>query len=70
MESTDKGRLDCEVHKLNGALDAISRLREELELRLEEARDDCVRETLDNIITHVGSQIVEYQRRKKELSFS
>jgi len=70
MESTDKGRLDCEFHELIGALDAISRLKEELELRLEEARDDCVRETLDNIIAHVGAQIIEYQRRKKQFSFS
>ncbi len=70
MESTDSLRLDREFHKLVGAIDAINVLKEELELRLEEARDDCVRETLDNIIVLVGAQVVEYQRRKKELSHS
>jgi len=68
MESTDTLQLDHKLHKLVGAIDAINVLKEELELRLEEARDDNVRETLDNIIVLVDAQIIEYQRRKKELS--
>ncbi len=48
MESTDVRRLEREVHELTGALDAVSVLKEELELRLAEARDDYVREVLDN----------------------
>ena len=67
MESTDVGRLEREFHELIGALDAISALKEKLELRLEEARDDCVREVLDNIIVLVDAQGIEYRRRRNEL---
>jgi len=66
MESTDVGRLEREFHELIGALDAISTLKEELELRLEEARDDCVREVLDNIIALADAQGIEYRRRRDE----
>lgn len=54
MESTDIEGLEREHYELVGAVDAISTLREELELRLGEARDDCVREVLDNVISHRG----------------
>jgi hypothetical protein len=66
MESADVGRLQREVHELNGALDTISTLKEELELRLEEARDDCVREVLDNVIALIDAQGIEYRRRREE----
>jgi len=33
-------------------------LKEGLELRLEEARDDCVREALDNVIVLVGRRLL------------
>lgn len=56
-----------EFHELVGALDAIHTLREELELQLEEARDDCMREVLDNIIMLVNAQDVEYRHRRDEL---
>jgi hypothetical protein len=52
---------------MNGALGAISMLKEQLELRLQEARDDCVREVLDNVIALLATEQVEYQRRKDEL---
>ena len=66
MESTEVERLEREIHELIGALDAIGALKEELELRLEEARDDCVREVLDNIISLVDAQGIEYRRRREE----
>jgi len=66
MDSKDVGKLKLEFHELIGALDAISALKEELELRLEEARDDCVREVLDNIITLVDAQTIEYRHRRDE----
>jgi hypothetical protein len=55
------------LYELNGALGAISMLKEQLELRLQEARDDCVREVLDNVIALLATEQVEYQRRKDEL---
>jgi hypothetical protein len=67
MDSTDVGRLEREYHELIGALDAIITLKEKLELRLEEARDYCVREALDNVIALVGAQGIEYQHRRSEL---
>jgi hypothetical protein len=67
MESTHVEPSEREFHELIGAHDAISALKEKLELRLEEARDDCVREVLDNIIALVDAQGIEYRRRKEEL---
>ncbi len=67
MDSTGAGRLEDEFHKLTGSLDAISTLSEELELRLEEARDDCVREVLDSIIALVDAQGIENRHRRDEL---
>ena len=59
--------MERECHELVGALEAINTLKEELELRLDEARDDCVREVLDNIITLISAQGSEYRRRKNDL---
>ena len=67
MDSKDIGQLQREVHELSGALDATSALKEKLELRLGEARDDCVREVLDNVIALVDAQGNEYRRRHGEL---
>ncbi|MFP3874514.1 MAG: hypothetical protein ACLFQT_09805 [Thiohalophilus sp.] len=64
-EQTDKNQQA--FHELNGALGAVSIIKEQLELRLQEARDDCVREVLDNIIALVAAEQLEYQRRKDEL---
>jgi len=46
MENADTGRLKQEFYELIGAHDAISSLKDQLDLRLEEARDECVREAL------------------------
>ncbi len=67
MESADVVRLEYDLHELIGALDAINILKEELEHRLDEARDECVREALDNIINLVDAQSIEYQRRRDDL---
>ena len=58
-----------ECHEMNGALYAISMLKDELELRLDEARDDCVREVMDNIIALIDAQDREYRHRKNSLCF-
>ena len=67
MVSTDVEGSDCELQELSGSLNAIDALKSELELRLEEARDDCVREVLDNIIALVDAREIEYRRRREEL---
>ena len=53
-------------HELIGAINAIRSLKEELELCLEKARADCVREVLDNVIALVGAQSIECQHRRSE----
>lgn len=67
MESKDAGRLEREFHELIGTLDAISVLKEKLELLLEEARDDCICEVLDNIIALIDAQDIEYRHRQDGL---
>lgn len=67
MDNTDMKQVERECHEIIGALDAINTLKEELELRLDEARDDCVREVLDNIISLICAQDSEYRRRKNDL---
>ena len=67
MVGTNIGHLEREFHELIGALDTISALKEELELRMGEARDDCVREVLDNVIALVSAHSIEYQHRRSEL---
>jgi hypothetical protein len=36
-------------------------------LRLNEAREECVREALDNVIVLVGAHASEYQHHRNEL---
>lgn len=67
MGSDEVARSQQAFHELNGAIAAIKTLREMLELRLGEARDDCVQEVLDNIIALVSAEEVEYQRRRNKL---
>lgn len=67
MASEETKQRQQEFHELTGALAAINTLQEKLELRLNEARDDSVCETLDNVIALVCAYGMEYQRRKMEL---
>lgn len=66
MTDTDAGKVERELHELTGALDAIYALKEKLELRQTDARDDCVREVLDNVIFLVDAHEIEYRRRRDE----
>jgi hypothetical protein len=63
----DMKQAEREYYEAVGALDAINILKDKLELRLSEARDECVREVWDNIIVLIESQYSEYHRRKEEL---
>ena len=56
-----------EIHELSGALAALGTLQEKLELRLNEARDECMREALDNIIALVAAHASEYRQRRHDL---
>jgi hypothetical protein len=67
MQSEEAERRQREFHELSGALMAINALQERLELRLNEARDECVRETLDNVIALVRAHGFEYQQRRSAL---
>lgn len=66
MVSNESERRQREVCELNGALSVLDTLLERLDLRLNEARDDCVREVLDNVIELVRGYEIEYRHRKTE----
>ena len=68
--SEEGSRREREFHELSGAIAAIEALQEILELRLNEARDDCVREALDNVIALVTAHGLEYQQRRHELKIA
>ena len=67
MDNTGMRQAEREYHELLGAIYATNTLKEALELRLGEARDECAREALDNIISLIETQNSEYQRRKNDL---
>jgi hypothetical protein len=67
MDSKNVERSERKFCELAGAVDAINTLKEELELRLNEARDDCVREVLDNVINLVDAHSIEFRRRQDDL---
>ena len=52
-----------ELHKLAGALDMLTLLREEMEQWLEEAQDASKQETLENVVAHLEAMEAEYHRR-------
>jgi hypothetical protein len=54
-----------ELHKLIGALDILTLLREEMEQWLEEAQDMSKQETLENVVGHLAAMEEEYHRRRR-----
>jgi hypothetical protein len=67
MEYEEMTEHEQEMHELNGAIAALDTLREKLELRLNEARDECVREALDNVIELARAYEIEYRHRRQDL---
>ena len=65
MEHDTAAAQQREIHELDGALAALATLQEKLELRLNEARDECMREALDNIIALVAAHTSEYRHRSR-----
>jgi len=63
MTGNEVERRQDEICELNGALSVLDTLLERLDLRLNEARDDCVREARDNVVELVRAYEIEYQQR-------
>jgi hypothetical protein len=63
METPMQEKRD-ELNQLVGAIDVISLLREEMEQWLEEAQDESKKETLENVVGHLGAMQEEYRRRR------
>jgi hypothetical protein len=53
-----------ELNRLVGANDMISLLLEEMQQWLEEAQDESKKETLENVVGHLGAMQEEYRRRR------
>ena len=68
-ESTDTDRLNHDLARLDGALDAITRVMSETELMLEEEPKTAAREALQNVITLLESASLEYEKRRKTLVY-
>lgn len=66
MAGNEAERRQDEICELNGALSVLDILLERLDLRRNEARDDCMREALDNVIELVRAYEIEYQHRITE----
>jgi len=52
-----------ELHKLLGAVDVLTALREEMEQWLEEAQDASKQESLENVVGHIMAIEEEYKLR-------
>lgn len=50
--------------RLVGAQAALSKLRDDLTLRRDEARDEAAREAYDEVLTVVDARLLEYRRRQ------
>ncbi|MEA3278285.1 MAG: hypothetical protein U9Q81_23935 [Pseudomonadota bacterium] len=68
MSGENRSKQACELCRLEGAVNVLEDLREELEQWLEEAQDDSKREALENVVGHVGALEEEYTRRRTALS--
>ena len=66
MLDDKRAKLEEESHRLAGAVDVLDELREELEQWLEEAQDESKRESLENLLGHVGAMEEEYIRRRDQ----
>ena len=64
---TDK--LNQDLARVDGTLDAIARMQNEVELMLEEEPKAAAREALQNVITLLESESIEYDKRRKALVY-
>ena len=59
--------LQKEINQINGALEMLGLLRQQLELQLDEVADETGQEALDETLSYVISLRSEYLRRQQEL---
>jgi len=59
--------LQKEINQINGALEMLGLLRQQLELQLDEVADETGQEALDETLSYVVALRLEYLRRQKEL---
>ncbi|MEI9901434.1 MAG: hypothetical protein WDN31_16310 [Hyphomicrobium sp.] len=65
MPSTDGKTPQTALSEIDGALDVLFTLREELAQWLEEAQSEERKEELDNVYRHIGAMEQEFQRRRE-----
>ena len=65
MSGTDTKEAKTELHEIDGALDVLFTLREELAQWLEEAQSEERKEELENVYRHIDTMEREYQRRRE-----
>jgi hypothetical protein len=59
--------LQKEINRINGALEMLGLLRQQLELQLDEVADETGQEALDETLSYVVAIRSEYLRRQQEL---
>jgi hypothetical protein len=64
MPSNDATDAQTELDRIDGALEVLFTLREELAQWVEEAQNEDRKEELDNVYRHVEAMEQEYQRRR------
>lgn len=64
MSTTDTKSAQAELDQIDGALDVLFTLREELAQWVEEAQSEERKEELDNVYRHVMAMEQEYERRR------
>ena len=70
MPNEAMNKLEKELHEMNGAVNILDIIREEMELWLEEAQDESKHEALENVLNHIGALETEYQTRRENLQNS
>ena len=61
--------LQLKLARIEGTMDAIARLQNEVELMLEEEPKGAAREALQNVVTLLESESIEYDKRRKTLVY-
>lgn len=64
MSGTDGKSAQTELDQIDGALDVLFTLREELAQWVEEAQSEDRKEELENVYRHVMAMEQEYERRR------
>ncbi len=65
MTSQNNAELQRQLHEINGALDVLFTLREELARWVGESQTEERKEELENVFRHVTAMEAEFQRRRE-----